>query len=102
MPDWLESVFDWFASLKAPATWSDFVQVVGFPLAIGALILGGLQLYKAAQTARVQILLSLDERLSTFEDLREELNKTEPQINDRVRLRRYIAVFERVGHALRL
>ena len=86
---------------------SEWVQLVGLPLAILALVLGWRQLrtatltvQKAARTARVQILLALDERLSDFEDVRAQVNVVDPKI-DPVRLRRYIAAFERVGHALK-
>jgi hypothetical protein len=77
------------------------MQLVGVPLAVLALILGWHQLRKAATTARVQILLALDERLSGYEEVRAELNNMEP-VSDLVQLRRYIAAFERVGHALEL
>ena len=89
-------------SLSSLSDWASLMQLVGFPLAILALLLGWRQLRKAATTARVQTLLALDERLSDFEDVRAELNKASPQDIDTVRLRRYIAAFERVGHALRL
>jgi hypothetical protein len=105
MPTWLESQIDWLQGLKGADTWADFMQIVGVPLAIAALGLGWYQLRKAARSARVQILLALDERLSTFEDLRRKLNKTpQPVIDgkDKIELRRYIAVFERLGYALKL
>lgn len=81
--------------------WANLIQVVGFPLAILALLLGWVQLRKTTQTARTQTLLALDDRLSDFEDVRTQVNHENPEI-DQVRLRRYIAAFERVGYALRL
>jgi hypothetical protein len=89
-------------SLDSFSEWADVVQLVGLPVAAVALFLGWIQLRKASRTGRVQILLALDERLSDFEDLRAELNKLQPVITDTIRLRRYIAAFERMGHALRL
>lgn len=78
----------------------NYFQIFGFPAAIIALILGWCQLQSAARTSRVQMLLALDTRLSDFEDVRAKINELDPDI-DNVRLRRYIAVFERVGLALR-
>jgi hypothetical protein len=92
MPEELDSVNEW----------ADLVQVVGFPLAILALLLAWYQLRRAARTARVQTALALDERLSQFEDVRAQLNREPLHVTDTVQLRRYIAVFERIGHALRL
>jgi hypothetical protein len=102
MPGWLN--FAW------PNGWADFLQVVGVPLAVLAVIFGGLQLRKAGRTARVQILLALDESLSDFEDIRAKVNRN-LKVNrnkpittreDKIRLRRYIGTFERVGHALKV
>jgi hypothetical protein len=94
MPDWLDDL-------------SKLVQVVGFPAVIVALFLGWRQLsgsnrapLAAAHTARVQTLLGLDERLSAFEDIRQQLNRKSPPEADRIRLRRYMAAFERIGYAL--
>jgi hypothetical protein len=88
-------------TLQSLSGWADLMQLVGFPLAILALLLGWGQLRKAARTARVQTLLALDDRLSDFEDIRAKLNKPEPHDVSPVRLRRYIAGFERIGYALR-
>lgn len=92
MPDWLDTVSEW----------ADVMQLVGVPLAVVALFFAWRQLRMAARTGRVQIALALDANLSEFEDVRSELAKTNPQIPDSVRLRRYIAALERVGYALRL
>ena len=46
------------------------------------------------------MLLALDASLYSFDDVRAQLNMRDPKI-DSVRLRRYIAVFERVGLALK-
>src|SRR5689334_8201823 len=89
---------DWPGSLSG---WANLMQLVGVPLAVMALILGWRQLRKAAKTARVQILLALDERLSGYEEVRAELNNMQ-LVSDLVQLRRYIAASERVGHALEL
>ena len=43
---------------------------------------------------------AIDESLSPFEELRGRVNRAEPNI-DPVRLRRYIAAFERVGNVLK-
>jgi hypothetical protein len=94
--------------LESVSEWASLIQLVGFPLAIVALFLGWRQLriatltvQYAARTARAQILLALDERLSDFEDVRAQVNNADPKI-DLIRLRRYIAAFERVGYALKL
>lgn len=79
---------------------ANFFQIVGFPLAILALFLGWQQLRNAARTSRVQMLLTLDASLADFDDVRTKINAGIQDI-DRVRLRRYIAVFERVGLALK-
>jgi hypothetical protein len=79
---------------------ANYFQIVGFPLAILALFLGWLQIRKATQTTRTQTLLTLDGRLNDFEDVRAQVNNYESV--EAVRLRRYIAAFERVGYALRL
>jgi hypothetical protein len=79
---------------------ANYFQIVGFPLAIAALFLGWLQTRKATQTTRTQTLLTLDGRLNAFEDERAKVNNIESI--EAVRLRRYIAAFERVGYALRL
>ena len=97
--DWT-SVRDSGFMLKSLSDWASLIQLVGFPLAILALFLGWRQLRSAAQTARVQVLLALDERLSGFEDVRVMINAGDRDI-DNVRLRRYIAGFERVGLALK-
>ncbi len=87
--------------LESLSDWADLIQLVGLPLAILALLLGWRQLRDTVKTARVQNLLALDERLSHFEDVRAKENLNEEGIDD-VRLRRYTAVFERVGLALKL
>ncbi len=81
MPNWLS----W------PSGWADFLQVVGVPLALLGLLFGWLQLRKAARTARVQVLLALDESLSDFEDIRVKVNRSEliTESKDKIRLRRY-------------
>jgi hypothetical protein len=99
---------------------ADWMQIVGVPLALGALGVGlwqlkqageeldkaDKQLDKAGKTARVQVLLALDESLSRFEDIRAKLNTNQLNIKDnedeKVGLRRYIGAFERVGYALRV
>src|SRR5207302_1368134 len=84
---------------------ANITQIIGFPATVWALLYARIQLKKAATTARVQILLALDERLSEFEDIRVELNTGQLNIEKdekKIRLRRYIGTFERVGHALRL
>jgi hypothetical protein len=87
-------------------TVANITQIAGVPLALLALGFAVIQikkadqqLEKAGETARAQILLALDESLSTFEDIRQELNKKQPHITDdkKIALRRYIAAFERVG-----
>ena len=83
------------------SNWADLMQLVGFPLAILALLLGWRQLRNTVQTARVQNLLALDARLTQFEDVRAKVNQKDENVNLTV-LRRYIAAFERVGNALRL
>ena len=88
--------------LESVSEWASIIQLVGLLLAVLALFFGWHQLRDAARTARVQILLALDDRLSDFEDVRAELNMPKPHWDDDIRLRRYIATFERVGHALRL
>jgi hypothetical protein len=92
-PDWLDSLSDW----------ADLLQVVGVPLAAGALLLAWRQLAKAARTARVQIALALalDESLSAFEEVRLQLNVSPQKVTDHVKLRRYMAAMERIGYALR-
>jgi hypothetical protein len=94
MPNWLS----W------PSGWADFLQVVGVPLALLGLLFGWLQLRKAARTARVQVLLALDQSLSDFEDIRVKVNRSEliTESEDKIRLRRYIGTFERVGYALKV
>ncbi|HUK70921.1 MAG TPA: hypothetical protein VLW50_19530 [Streptosporangiaceae bacterium] len=87
--------------VESLSDWADLMQLVGFPLAILALLLAWGQLRKATKTARLQTLLALDERLSDFEDVRAKVNDGDLNIDSR-RLRRYIAAFERVGNALRL
>jgi hypothetical protein len=91
------------------STVANWMQIVGVPFAIAALVFAAIQLNKAdkqldkaGKTARVQILLALDESLSRFEDLRVKLNKIPPDIKtgDLIELRRYIAAFERIGYAL--
>ena len=79
---------------------ANYFQIIGFPVAIVALILGWHQLRSTARTSRGQMLLALDARLSDYEDVRAKINVRDPDIDD-VRLRRYIAVFERVGLALK-
>jgi uncharacterized phage infection (PIP) family protein YhgE len=105
---------------------ADWMQIAGVPLALGALGVGlwqlkqanrqlkqadqqlkqaDQQLDKAGKTARVQVLLALDESLSRFEDIRAKLNANQLDIKDKdekVGLRRYIGAFERVGYALRV
>jgi transcriptional regulator with GAF, ATPase, and Fis domain len=91
---------------------ADWMQIVGVPLALGALVAGLLQLKqadkqldKAGETARVQVLLALDESLSRFEDIRAKLNTKQLNIKDKdekVGLRRYIGAFERIGYALKV
>ncbi len=92
-------------------TVASITQIAGVPLTLLALGFAVIQikkadqqLEKAAETARAQILLALDESLSSFEDIRQELNKSQPHITDdkKVTLRRYIAAFERVGYALKV
>jgi hypothetical protein len=87
-------------------TVANWMQIVGVPLTIAALVFAviqinkaDVQLDKAGKTARVQILLALDESLSRFEELRQQVNKRRSDIN-MIELRRYIAAFERVGYAL--
>jgi hypothetical protein len=74
---------------------ADWVQIIGLPLAIVALILAWL-------TSRMQMLLALDARLADYEQVRKDINanKSMDKIDD-VELRRYIAAFERVGLALK-
>jgi hypothetical protein len=79
---------------------ANYFQIFGFPVAIAALIFGWNQVRATARTSRVQMLLALDARLSDFEDVRAKINALDPDI-DIVRLRRYIAVFERIGLALK-
>lgn len=112
---------------------ADWMQIAGVPLALGALGVGlwqlkkanqqlkhadqqlkqadqqlkqaDRQLDKAGETARVQVLLALDESLSRFEDIRAKLNINQLDIKDKdekVGLRRYIGAFERIGYALRV
>ena len=78
---------------------ADWFQIAGLPLALGALGVGLCQVIKAARTARVQVLLALDESLSSFEDIRVQLNPEPSEIEDgmEIRLRRYIAAFEGLG-----
>ena len=74
---------------------ADWVQIIGLPLAISALVLGWL-------TSRMQMLLALDARLADYEEVRKAINANKNMADiDDIELRRYIAAFERVGLALK-
>jgi hypothetical protein len=79
---------------------ANYFQIFGFPIAIAALIFAWFQIRSAARTSRVQMLLALDTRLADYEEIRRKINAKNRDIDD-IDLRRYIAVFERVGLALR-
>lgn len=96
-------VADWWQD------WAYVAQVIGFPLAVAALAMAWWQLRKAARVARGQFLLAIDAALTTEElqEMRRKIYRTtkpwevpdDPREQNKVR--RYIAVFERLGILLR-
>jgi hypothetical protein len=97
------AVADWWQD------WANIAQVIGLPLAVAALAMAWWQLRKAARAARGEFLLAIDEALAKpeLQTLRTEIYKTKhpwtvPDVaRERNLVRRYIAVFERLGILLR-
>jgi hypothetical protein len=81
---------------------SNWAQIIGIPLALIAVFFAWNQVRQGAQLARGQFLLSIDDALARYEDLRSKINtKDWSPIAESVRksndLRRYLTVFERIG-----
>jgi hypothetical protein len=103
MTNGLIAVADWWQD------WANVAQVIGFPLAVAALAMAWWQLRKAARAARGEFLLAIDAALAEpeLQNLRTQIYKTErpwtvpDEASERNKVRRYIAVFERLGILLR-
>ena len=83
---------------------SDIAQIVGLLLAIIAVVWGYRQLRAAIASAQSQSVLALDQAFAQFEPLRRALNASvpaDPKLDDDISLRRYVAVFERLGLLLK-
>jgi hypothetical protein len=83
---------------------ADVVQVIGVPLALIGLGVGWLQLRRAARSAHAQNILSLDSLLHNHNEVRSKLQTATWIPADRMErneLRRYMAIFERMGVLLR-
>jgi hypothetical protein len=84
---------------------ADVAQIVGLVLAILAALWARKQLRSATVSAESQAVLALDQAFSLFEDLRKELNSGSSlgsaDKEKLVTLRRYVAVFERLGLLLK-
>jgi hypothetical protein len=77
---------------------ADVAQVIGIALAVPAAYWAYLQLKSATASAEAQAVLALDQAFSLFEQFRKDLNRdAATATSDTVTLRRYIAVFERLG-----
>lgn len=81
---------DWIADV------ADIAQIGGIALAIPASIWAYKQLKSATASAESQAVLALDQAFSLFEQFRKDLNQNSADADD-VMLRRYVAVFERLG-----
>jgi hypothetical protein len=87
---------------------ADLAQLLGLVLAVLAGWWAYLQLKSATASAETQAVIALDQAFSLFEQFRTRLNNNEKfrkDLNaddaDKVALRRYIAVFERLGLLLK-
>jgi len=79
-------------------------QIVGLGLAIFAAWWAYKQLKAATVSAESQAVLTLDQTLTHYEPLRKELNSKSgfrDDADNRILLRRYVAVFERLGLLLK-
>lgn len=84
---------------------ANIAQIVGVVLAIIAAIYAYQQLKAAIASAESQAVLALDQTMAQYEGLRKKLNKGEfknPNDDDLILLRRYVAVFERLGLLLKV
>jgi hypothetical protein len=85
---------------------ANVAQLIAVTLAIPAAFWAYRQLKAGTASSESQAILALDEALYRHDELRKELNSArgyEPEANDPndVKLRRYLAVFERLGLLLR-
>jgi hypothetical protein len=80
---------------------ANVAQIVSIVLAIPAACWAYLQLKAATVSAESQAILALDQALTQYEPLRKDLNRGPLKDVDEVLLRRYIAVFERLGLLLK-
>jgi hypothetical protein len=77
---------------------ADVAQIVGIILAVPAAYWAYKQLKSATASAESQAILALDQAFYLFEDFRKQINSDPLRAGrDDVTLRRYIAVFERLG-----
>ena len=77
---------------------TDVVAAAGFVVTAAGASLAFWQLREGKNIARAQFVLSVDQALASFEDLRRSINANKALTEDEaLTLRRYVAVFERVG-----
>jgi hypothetical protein len=92
------------ADLQTWANVSTIVGTLGIVIAIVALFVAGRQLSASVKATRMQTLLALDDAFSRYRELRDRirLNRSWQPASDpeRVELRRYLSVLDRVVLAL--
>jgi hypothetical protein len=77
---------------------ADVAQLVGIAVAVPVALWAYRQLKSATASAEAQAVLALDQAFSLFEGFRKDLNQNAAKpTSDDVTLRRYLAVFERLG-----
>jgi hypothetical protein len=79
--------------LSIAANW---FTIFGLLVGAAALVVAAVQIRNAARTTQAQLILMIDDSLRPYEEIRARINGSDPQ-HPAIRMRRYIARFERIG-----